>query len=100
MAKSNHPWSRKIRAVVAKKKTEEKKAMSKTWYRKRDDVNAHYTARECGVMDRFQRVGKMIHEDDLPEVARVLGLTMPVVKDFLFSPTTLTEEYRKHTPIL
>ena len=64
-----------------------------TWYRKRTDPGALYTARMLGKADLFASIGARIHKDDMPDVLKALGTCLIGVQISLFEsmPPSLEE---------
>lgn len=50
-----------------------KKTQKPKWYRKRTDPEAIYIATQCGI-DLYHCIGDFIHEDDIGDIRRMLGL--------------------------
>lgn len=62
------------------------------WFKKRQDANAAFAAYHLGCKQAFERIGDVIHIDDLPKVCDVLQVPVTTAVDCLFTPTTLEKE--------
>lgn len=58
------------------------------WYKKREDAEALYVAKQCGIEDVFNVVGSVLHEDDLEKLRTQL---FEVSKDTMFQLFEKTE---------
>lgn len=54
------------------------------YYRKRDDKVAKHIAQECGCAMTFECVGDRVHEDDIDEVIKLLGVLPSTAFDYFF----------------